>query len=101
MAHQPNGGEEEESEENASSQEEGGPRFEKGSEDLDQLEGIEKQQQRSRKARREQEQTDAEKEPDPQSTSPLIDSIEKSKRRLKNRFKNIKDYGDAIDEFGS
>jgi len=98
---QPDDRNKEESEENASSQEGVGPRFKKGSEDLDQLEGIENQQQRSRKARREHEQTDAEKDPDPQSAYPLIDDIDKSKRRLKNRFKNIKDYGDAIDEFGS
>ena len=98
---QPNGGDEEESEENSSSQEGAGPRFKKGSEDLDQLEGIEKQQQRSRKAQREQEQTDAGEDPNPESAYPLIDDIEKSKRRLKNRFKKIKDYGDAIDEFGS
>lgn len=98
---QPNDGNKEESEENASSQEGVGPRFKKGSEDLDQLEGIEKQQQRSRKAQREQEQTDAGEEPDPQTAYPLIDDIEKSKRRLKNRFRKIKDYGEAIDEFGS
>lgn len=98
---QPNGGDKEESEENVSSQEGVGPRFKKGTEDLDQLEGIEEQQQRSRKARREQEQADAGEEPDPQSAYPLIDNIEKSKRRLKNRFKQIKDYGGAIDEFGS
>jgi hypothetical protein len=98
---QPNGGNKEESEENASSQEGVGPRFKKGSEDLDQLEGIEKQQQRSRKARREQDQTDTGEGPDPQSADPLIENIEKSKRRLKNRFKKIKDYGDVIDEFGS
>jgi hypothetical protein len=97
---QPNGGNQE-SEENASSQEGVGPRFKKGTEDLDQLEGIEKQQQRSRKARREQEQADAGEEPDPQSAYPLIDNIEKSKRRLKNRFKQIKDYRGAIDEFDS
>lgn len=97
----PNGGNKEESEENASNQQGVGPRSKKGSEDLDQLEGIEKQQQRSRKARREQEPADAGEEPDPQSTYPLIDDIEKSKRRLKNRFKKIKDYGDAIDESGS
>jgi hypothetical protein len=102
MVHQqPNGGNKEESEENACNQEGAGPRFKKGSEDLGQLEGIEKQQQRSRKARREHEQTDVENDPDPQSAYPLIDNIEKSKRRLKNRFKKIKDYGDAIDEFGS
>jgi hypothetical protein len=98
---QPNDGHKEESAENASSQEEAGPRFKKGTEDLDQVEGIEKRQQRSRKARREQEQTDTGEDPDPQAAHPLIDSIEKSKRRLKNRFKRIKDYGDAIDEFGS
>jgi hypothetical protein len=98
---QPNDGNKEQSEDNASSQEGVGPRFKKGSEDLDQLEGIEKQQQRSRKARGENEQTGAGVEPDPESAHPLIDSIEKNKRRLKNRFKKIKDYGDAIDEFGS
>jgi hypothetical protein len=94
---QPNGGNKEESEENVSNPEGAGPRFKKGSEDLDQLEGIEKQQQRSRKARREHEQTEAEDDPDSPSAYPLIDDIEKSKRRLKNRFKKIKDYGDAID----
>lgn len=98
---QPNDGNKEESEENAHSQEEVGPRFKKGSEDLDQLEGIEAQQQRSRKARREHQQTDTGEGSDPQSAYPLIDNIEKSKRRLKNRFKKIKDYGDSIDEFGS
>ena len=98
---QPSGGNEDQNEKNASSEEGVGPRFKKGSEDLDQLEGIEKQQQRSREARREHEQTDSGKDPDPQSAYPLIDDIEKSKRRLKNRFKKIKDYGDAIDEFGS
>lgn len=98
---QPKGDNKEESEENASSQEGDGPRFKKGSEDLDQLQGIEHQQQRSRKVRREHEQADEGKDPDPESVYPLIDNIEKSKRRLKNRFKNIKDYGDAIDEFGS
>ena len=77
------------------------PRFEKGSEDLDQLEGVEKHQQRSRKARRDHEQDESEEDPDPDEIYPLIDEIEKSKRRLKNRFENIKDPEDAIDEFGS
>jgi hypothetical protein len=83
----------------ASGEEGVGPRFKKGSEDLDQLEGIEKQQHRSRKARRAHEQDDA--GDDPEQTYPVIDEIEKSKQRLKNRFKNIKDPEDAIDEFGS
>jgi hypothetical protein len=81
--------------------EEGGPRFKTGSEDLDQLEGIEKQQDRSRKARREHEQQDAAEDATPEELGPLIDDIEKSRRRVKNRFKGIKNYGDAIDEFGS
>lgn len=38
---QPNGGNKEEREDSANSQEGAGPRFQKGSEDLDQLEGIE------------------------------------------------------------
>jgi hypothetical protein len=37
----------------------------------------------------------------PGGTGPLIDAIEKSRRRVKNRFQGIKNYGDAIDEFGS
>jgi hypothetical protein len=78
-----------------------GPRFRKGSEDLDQLEGIEKQQGRSRRAKRQQEHDDSGGEPAPDDTYPAIDDIEKSRRRLKNRFKDIKDYEDAIDEFGS
>jgi len=61
------------------------------------LEGIEKQQGRSRKASKEHEQTEENGVPTPEETYPLIDAIEKSKRRLKNRFKQIKDYGDAID----
>jgi hypothetical protein len=77
-----------------------GPRFQKGSEDLDQLEGIEKQQRRSRQARRRQRHGLGD-DPKPEAASPLIDNIEKSKRRVKNRFKNIKDFGDAVDEFGS
>src|SRR5262245_21792509 len=64
-----------------------GPRFNKGADDLDQLEGIEKQQERSRKARREHEQSDSGDDPPPEQTYPLIDDIEKSRRRLKNRFR--------------
>ena len=78
-----------------------GERFKSGSEDLDQLEGIEKQQERSRRARREHEEEASGEDPDPEELGPLIDDIEKSKKRLKNRFKGIRDYGDAIDEFGS
>jgi hypothetical protein len=78
-----------------------GPRFKKGTDDLDQLKGVEKHQGRSRRARREHEQDDSGEDPEPEETYPAIDDIEKSKRRLKNRFGHIKDYGDAIDEFGS
>lgn len=81
--------------------EEDGPRFKTGSEDLEQLEGIEKQQDRSRKARREYERQDVTEDPTPEDLGPLIEDIDKSRRRVKNRFKNIKNYGDAIDEFGS
>ena len=99
VAGQPNGDDKEEKDTGAT---EGvGPRFKSGSEDLDQLEGVEKRQDRSRKARREHEQQDAADDPDPEEIGPLIDEIEKSKRRLKNRFKGVKDYGDALDEFGS
>lgn len=96
MAGQPNGDDKE-----PKGAEEGGPRFKTGSEDLDQLEGIEKQQNRSRKARREHERQDAAKDAAPAELGPLIEDIEKSRRRVKNRFKDIKNYGDAIDEFGS
>ena len=96
MAQQPN-----EDDKEKKDTEKSGPRFKAGTDDLDQLEGIEKQQDRSRKARREREQADEEGNAPPEETYPLIDDIEKSRRRLKNRFKQIKDYGDAIDEFGS
>jgi hypothetical protein len=78
-----------------------GPRFKKGSEDLDQLEGLEKQKGRSRRARRKIEQDDSGQDPDPDLDYPLIETDEKSRKRVKNRFRDIKDPGDAIDEFGS
>ena len=96
VAGQPSGNDEEQND-----TKEGGPRFKTGSEDLDQLEGIEKQQDRSRKARREHERQDAAEGAALEELGPLIDDIEKSRRRVKNRFKGIKNYGDAIDEFGS
>jgi hypothetical protein len=85
--------------ENAGGEQGVGPRFKKGSEDLDQLEGIEEQQERSRRAQRKNEQDDSGEAPADEDTYPAIDEIEKSKQRVKNRFKRIKDYGDAIDEF--
>ena len=92
---------EDKEEKDSDAAEEGGPRFKTGSKDLEQLEGIEKRQDRSRKVRREQEQLDTPDDPNPDQLGPLIDDIEKSRRRLKNRFKGIKDYGDATDEFDS
>jgi len=91
----------EERKENADCEEGVGPRFQKGSEDLDQLEGIEKRQARSRRARREHKKKDSPNDPDPDELGPLIDDIEKSRRRLKNQFKRIKTSEDAFDEFGS
>jgi hypothetical protein len=76
------------------------PRFKRGSDDLRQLEGIEKQQRRSRKAKRRQHKK-ARNGPEPGKTFPVIDQIKKSERRVKNRFRNIRNFGDAIDEFGS
>jgi hypothetical protein len=71
-------------------------RFQRGSDDLEQLEGIEKQQQRSRKAAKHKRQGKKKSK-----HYPLVDSLEKSRRRVKNRFGRIKKPGDAIDEFGS
>ena len=68
----------------------------RGSEDLDRLRSIEKQQRRSRKARRKKKQAKKKLKP-----YPLIDSIEKSRQRVKDRLGKIKKRGDAIDEFGS
>lgn len=77
-----------------------GRRFKKGSEDLDQLEGLEKQRDRSRKTRRKLKQA-ADEDPDPDENYPLIESDEKSRKRVKNRFQRIADPKDALDEFGS
>jgi polynucleotide 5'-kinase involved in rRNA processing len=71
-------------------------RFQSGSDDLEQLESIEAEQQRSRKVRRRQRT-----EPTPTHQEPLIERIDKSKKRVKNRFARIKDFEDAIREFGS
>jgi hypothetical protein len=98
---QPDSDDKEKGEGKAGGPEGGGPRFKKGSEDLDQLEGIEQQQDRSRKARRLHEQANSSDDPDPEELGPLIDDIEKSRQRLKNRFKGIKKPEDAIDEFDS
>lgn len=74
-------------------------RFQRGTEDLEQLEDIETQQQRSRKARRKLAKTET--EPAPAALGPLIQRIDKSKKRVRNRLAQIKDYEDAIREFGS
>jgi hypothetical protein len=71
-------------------------RFQRGSDDLEQLEGIEKQQRRARKAQKPKRNDKKKSKP-----YPLIDSVEKSRRRVKNRLRRIKKPGDAIDEFGS
>jgi len=71
-------------------------RFQRGSDDLEQLKGIEKQQRRARKANKPKRLGKKKSKP-----YPLIDSVEKSRRRVKNRFRRIKKPGDAIDEFGS
>ena len=98
MAKNRKGGDDEEKE----AGEEGvGTRFKKGSEDLDQLESLEKQRDRSRRARRKLEQDDSGQDADPDLDYPLIEGDEKSRRRVKNRFRSIKDPEDAIDEFGS
>lgn len=52
--------------------------------DLEQLKGIEKAQERSRK----------------QKIRKVIDSIEKSRQRVKNRLRGIKNRDDAEREFG-
>jgi hypothetical protein len=60
-----------------------GRRFQKGSDDQEQLEGIEKARQAARNKR----------------TKKVIDSIEKSRQRLRNRFRQIKKFSDAQEEF--
>jgi hypothetical protein len=75
-----------------------GRRFQHGNDDLEQLKGIETEQQRSRKARVEQEKSD---DDPPAGLPPLIDRIEKSKDRVRNRLDKVMDYEDAIREFGS
>jgi hypothetical protein len=77
----------------------GGRRFQSGSEDLEQLKGVEEAQKRSRKARRKLEQSES-GEPPPSET-PLIHRIDKSRKRIRNRLDQIKDYDDAIREFES
>jgi hypothetical protein len=72
-----------------------GPRFRKGSEELDQLKSIERQKQRRRKKKPRRKKRKLER------PYPLIERDEKSRRRVQNRFDRIKDLGDAIDEFGS
>jgi hypothetical protein len=60
-----------------------GRRFRKGSDDQEQLEGIEKAQQAAKGQR----------------TKKVIESIEKSRQRLRNRFQRIKRLSDAQEEF--
>ena len=77
-----------------------GPRFRRGSDDLDQLEGIEKQQRRSQKARRQLRRgEDSGQGADTEEVYPLIEETVKSQRRLKNRFDRMTRPGDALDEF--
>lgn len=59
-------------------------RFQRGSDDLEQLEGIEKQQRRTRKPKKPKRQGQKKSKP-----FPLIDSVEKSRRRVKNRLRRI------------
>src|SRR5438046_1146971 len=61
-----------------------GRRFQRGTDDLEQLEGIEKAQEDVRKGKRKKK----------------IDCIDKSTRRVKNRLKRVKDREDANREFG-
>ena len=56
-----------------------------GADDLDQLKGIEKDQGRARKRK----------------IRKVIDSIEKSRQRVKNRFRGIRNRDDAEREFGT
>jgi hypothetical protein len=60
-------------------------RFRTGSDDLEQLKGIEKAQNRARQRK----------------IKKKIDSIEKSRQRVKNRFRRIKNRDDAEREFGT
>lgn len=101
MAKQRKGGKGKEEDEATAGEEGVGPRFKKGTEDLDQLKGLETQRDRSRKARRKLEQDDSGEEADPDLSYPLIETADKSRSRVKNRFKGIKNSEEAIDEFGS
>ena len=74
-------------------------RFRQGKDDLEQLTGIEKQQQRSRKVRRSLDKT--ERDGSLAELPPLIDRIDKSKNRVRNRLNKVKDHDDALREFGS
>jgi hypothetical protein len=73
-----------------------GRRFQRGTEDLEQLEGIEEQQQRSRKARRKKIIESL-----PAELPPIINRTDKSRDRVRNRLERIKDHEDALREFGS
>jgi hypothetical protein len=59
-------------------------RLRTGSDELDQLKGIEKAQKRARQRK----------------IKKKIESIEKSRQRVKNRFRRITDRDDAEREFG-
>jgi hypothetical protein len=95
------GGDREKGEAKPAGEEGVGSRFKKGSDDLDQLKGLERQRDRSRRARRKLEQDESAGEPDPDLNYPRIETDDKSRRRVKNRFQGIKDPEGAIDEFGS
>jgi hypothetical protein len=81
--------------------------FRKGSDEKDQLEGIEKKQRSTRRACRRKLNEDLDPEEDEAQANEDIDenyyipieSVEKSKRRLKNRLDRIGDAGDAHREF--
>ena len=60
------------------------PIFEDGLDDLDQLDGIEDAQRKIREGALERK---------------IIDSIEKSKQRVKNRLKQLRHYKDAVDDY--
>jgi hypothetical protein len=62
-----------------------GSRFRKGRDDQEQLEEVEEAQQQARERK----------------TKKVIDSIEKSRQRLRNRFREIKRLKDAEEEFGA
>jgi hypothetical protein len=76
-----------------------GRRFQSGAEDLRQLEGIESRQRQVRSTRHKLEKSGSQSIHD--DPGALIERIDKTKRRLKNRLGHIKGYEDALREFDS